>query len=190
MTQWVGHPPPSQIPAQLFAGSGSEKVRSKQQLDTNQETWWNTDYLQAVPRLWNVCLPASRLISLIAWALQQNSSPLCLRWSCVHSPLSTLKESQACFNMHLSKEALREQNPEPSFSLGSSLFLSGLVLLPSKSEGTTKGFSFDTSAVLLEAVVLPHSNLIYACITYAGDSWTQEIVQEYFCQTLKSDWKH
>lgn len=108
---------------------------SKQQLDTNQKNWWNSDYLQAVPRLWNVCLPASRLMSLIASALQQNSSPLCLRRSCVHSSPSILKEPQACLNIQLSKEALTEQNPGLS-----SLFLSRLVLLPSESGGSTKGF--------------------------------------------------
>lgn len=94
MIQGVVHPTPSQILAPLLTESGSERVRWKQQLATNQERWWSSDYLQAVPRLWNVCLPASRLISLIAWASKQNSSPLCLRWSCVHSFPSTLKESQ------------------------------------------------------------------------------------------------
>lgn len=31
--------PPSQILAQLFAGSGSERVRSRQQLNTNMVKW-------------------------------------------------------------------------------------------------------------------------------------------------------
>lgn len=109
---------------------------SKQQLDTNHNNWWNSDYLQAVPRLWNVCLPASRLMSLIASALQQNPSPLGLWRSCVHSSPSILKEPQVCLNIQLSKEALTEQNPGLS-----SLFLSQLVLLPSELEGSTKGFS-------------------------------------------------
>lgn len=112
--------PPSTI---TDTGPAICRIRSKQQLDTNQEIWWNSDYLQAVRRLRNMCLPASRLISLIAWALQKSSSPLCLRWRCVHSSPSTLKESKAGFNIHLSKEALTEQNPEPSFSLDSSLFV-------------------------------------------------------------------